>query len=224
MFFNFYIFNLLLYAALSNVSLKLFKDMLEPLGYNGGHLINFSEVQWIWQLVIFFFIADFVQWCVHYMLHHVPFFWKFHKTHHSVQEMGFAAHLRYHFFETFVYQTVKYTALSMLFGFSLENAFIVYSLTVLIGHLNHANLNISYGPFKYILNNPKMHIWHHAKELPESHPKGMNFGISLSIWDYIFRTNYIPSDGRDIELGFENIENFPENFFAQQVEPFKKQK
>ena len=85
-------------------------------------------------------------------------------------------------------------------------------------------MNISYGPLKYILNNPKMHIWHHAKELPASHPKGMNFGISLSIWDYIFRTNYIPSDGRDIELGFENVDEFPRNFFEQQIEPFKKGK
>lgn len=224
MFFNFYFFNLLLFAALSNVTLAFFKEALKPLGYEGGHLIDFSEISWAWQLVIFFFIADFVQWCIHYMLHHVPFMWKFHKVHHSVTEMGFAAHLRYHFLETFVYQSIKYITLSMLFGFHLEQAFIVYSLTVLIGHLNHANLNIDYGPLKYILNNPKMHIWHHAKELPKNRPNGMNYGISLSIWDYIFRTNYIPSDGRDIELGFEKIEKYPSNFFRQLIEPFKKEK
>lgn len=224
MFFNFYIFNLILYAALSNVSLKFFKDALRPLGYEGGHLIDFSEVTWAWQLIIFFIIADFVQWCVHYMLHHVPFFWKFHKVHHSVEEMGFAAHLRYHFLETFVYQSVKYISLSMIFGFQLEQAFIVYSFTVLIGHLNHANLNFDYGPLKYILNNPKMHIWHHAKELPANRPNGMNYGISLSVWDYIFRTNYVPSSGRDIKLGFEEVEKYPTNFFSQLIEPFKKSK
>ena len=49
----------------------------------------------------------------------------------------------------------------------------------------------------------------------------MNFGISLSIWDYLFKTNYVPSNGRDIELGFEKIEEFPEDFLSQQIEPFK---
>jgi sterol desaturase/sphingolipid hydroxylase (fatty acid hydroxylase superfamily) len=221
MFFNFYIFSLLLAAALSNVSYKAMMSVLKPLGYDGGHLIDFSSLHWGWQLIILFIIADFVQWSIHNMLHRVPFLWKFHKVHHSVKEMGFAAHLRYHFLETFVYQSLKYISLSMIFGFALENAFIVYTFTVLIGHLNHANINLDYGPLKYVLNNPKMHIWHHAKELPSSHPKGMNFGISLSLWDYLFGTNYIPSDGRDIELGFPNDENYPEGFVGQVVKPFQ---
>lgn len=224
MFFNFYIFNLLVYAALSSVSEKALIDLLSPIGYTGKPLIDFSGMPWGWELLVFFLIADVVQWGVHNLLHRVPFLWKFHKVHHSVKEMGFAAHLRYHFFETFAYQTFKYIALSMIFGFSYENAFIVYSLTVLIGHLNHANLGWDYGPLKYVLNNPKMHIWHHAKELPESHPKGMNFGISLSCWDYLFGTSYVPSDGRDIELGFENDEDYPKSFHEQLIDPFKSKK
>jgi sterol desaturase/sphingolipid hydroxylase (fatty acid hydroxylase superfamily) len=66
-----------------------------------------------------------------------------------------------------------------------------------------------------------MHIWHHAKEIPKEHPNGMNFGITLSIWDYLFKTNYIPHDGRDIELGFDGIEKYPQSFIDLQVEPFK---
>jgi len=89
--------------------------------------------------------------------------------------------------------------------------------TLLIGHLNHANLNLDYGPLRYILNNPKMHIWHHAKEMPNGYPNGINFGISLSLWDYIFGTAVIPSDGRDIELGFDGDENFPQGFGGQFV-------
>lgn len=224
MFFNFYIFHLLLFAALSNVSYELMMEALRPLGYNGGHLIDLSGMGWGWNLLFYFLIADFVQWCVHVLLHRVPFLWKFHKVHHSVKEMGFAAHLRYHFMETFVYQTFKYFSLSMLFGFDLSMGFIVYSLTVLIGHLNHANLDWDYGPLKYIFNNPKMHIWHHAKELPKSHPYGMNFGISLSLWDYIFKTDYIPSSGRDIELGFPDDEKYPQGFIGQMFTPFKKEK
>lgn len=224
MFFNFYIFHLLLYAALSNVFYEFVMDLLKPIGYQGGHLIDFSGFHWGVNLFLYFIIADFVQWNVHRLLHMVPFLWKFHKVHHSVKEMGFAAHLRYHFLETFVYQTFKYMALSMLFGFDLSMGFIVYSITVLIGHLNHSNLNLDYGPLKYVFNNPKMHIWHHAKELPAEHPTGVNFGISLSLWDYLFKTSYIPSEGRDIELGFDDDEQYPTTFWGQLIQPFKKKR
>jgi hypothetical protein len=43
----------------------------------------------------------------------------------------------------------------------------------------------------------------------------------LSLWDYFFGTNYIPYDGRDIELGFPNDENYPKGFVGQVVKPFR---
>lgn len=222
MFFNFFIFNLLLYIALSDITINLLNSLLAPLGYQGGHLLDTSGWAIGFQLLVFFLISDFVQWCVHVILHRVPFLWKIHKVHHSVKEMGFAAHLRYHFGETFVYNTFKYLTLTMIFGFDIQLAFIVHGFAITIGHLNHANIGWDYGPFKYIFNNPKMHIWHHAKELPKEHPYGMNYGISLSIWDYIFRTNYIPYEGRDIELGFENDEHYAPTFWQQLTAPFRK--
>lgn len=222
MFFNFFIFNLLLFIALSDVTVKLLSDLLAPLGYEGGHLINLSGWNIALQLVVFFLLSDFIQWCVHVLLHRVPFLWEFHKVHHSVKEMGFAAHLRYHFGETLVYNSFKYIGLYMIFGFNLELAFIVHAFSITVGHLNHANLGWDYGPLKYILNNPKMHIWHHSKALPQEHPYGMNYAISLSIWDYLFKTNYIPYNGRDIELGFDEDENYAPSFWKQVIAPFKR--
>lgn len=224
MFFNFFIFNLILFVALSNTTSHLFGSFMGLVGLPADHVFDLSGLN-IWvQLIIFFILADFVQWLVHVMLHRVPWLWEFHKLHHSVTEMGFAAHLRFHFMETVVYRTALYVFLSYLFNFELQYAFLMHMFTIAIGHLNHANLSWDYGPFKYILNNPKMHIWHHAKHLPEDHPFGMNFGITLSIWDYLFGKDYIPSDGRDIELGFDNVEDYPSNFLSQQIEPFKKRK
>jgi sterol desaturase/sphingolipid hydroxylase (fatty acid hydroxylase superfamily) len=64
-----------------------------------------------------------------------------------------------------------------------------------------------------------MHIWHHAKAMPSKY--GANFALSLSVWDYIFKTNFIPYDGRDVELGFEGDEQFPNDFFRQESYPLK---
>ncbi len=221
MFFNFYIFKLVIFMAFSNVTAAFFVDIF------GGDLTKFSlldlSVLPVWsQLLIFFIATDFIQWFTHILLHRFNFLWRFHKVHHSVEQMGFAAHLRYHWMENVFYTPMKYIAVMLMGGFTPELAYIVFYVAIAIGHLNHANLNLSYGPLKYIFNNPVMHIWHHSWELPKERKHGVNFGISLSLWDYIFRTNYIPSDGRDIQLGFPGLKKFPKTFFGQLFYGFRK--
>ena len=39
---------------------------------------------------------------------------------------------------------------------------------------------------------------YHAKKLPRNHRCGMNFGLTLSVWDYLFGSAYMPRKGRDI--------------------------
>ncbi len=225
MFFNFFLFNLFIFIALSNTTADLFGKIITAAGLPADHLLDMTFLP-VWaQLLFFFVVADLVQWLVHNALHRIPWMWRFHRLHHSVTEMGFAAHLRYHFMESVFYKTVLYLTIAYVLNLeNIENAFIVHSITILIGHLNHANLGWDYGIFKYLLNNPKMHIWHHAKELPDAYSKGANFAISLSVWDYLFNTNYIPASGRDIALGFEDIESYPEGFIDQQLEAFKRKK
>ncbi|MFN3939050.1 MAG: sterol desaturase family protein [Chitinophagales bacterium] len=220
MFFNFFLFSLIGFYAVSNVVVNLFNRFLGLLGIE--NLVALEIDSWpAWaQYLTLFIVADFIQWNVHRMLHHVNWMWEFHKVHHSVEQMGFAAHLRFHWMENVIYKSIQYIPLAMI-GFGLQDFFIVHIIALSVGHLNHANLNISYGPFKYILNNPKMHIWHHAKELP-GHPYGANYGITLSIWDYLFRTVYMPASGRDIELGFDNLDKFPHTFLGQLTYGFKK--
>lgn len=67
-----------------------------------------------------------------------------------------------------------------------------------------------------------MHMWHHAYNLPDSHRYGMNYGLSLSLWDYIFRTAYVPYSGKDIEIGFHGDQEFPQEFVGQITHGFAK--
>lgn len=221
--FNFFLFSLVGYNAISNVGVEVFNDFLGIFGIENIVAFHVNTLP-VWsQLLIMFIIADFIQWNVHRMLHRVPWMWKFHKVHHSVKEMGFAAQFRFHFMETIIYKSIQYIPLAMI-GFGIEQFFVIHMLAVFIGHLNHANVNWNYGKLGYIFNNPNMHIWHHAKELPPNHKYGMNYGLSLSIWDYLFGTAYIPESGRNIEIGFNGDENFPKDFKNQLTYPFKKQK
>ncbi len=222
LFFNFFLLNLFILIALSNVTENIFNDFLGVFNLQLASIQLFSvaTLPKVISLLIFFIIADFVQWNTHRLLHRIPLLWNIHKTHHSVKEMGFAAHFRYNWMEPIVYKSLLYIPIALIGGFSLEDVFIVHFISIAIGHLNHANLGWDYGFLKYIFNNPKMHIWHHSKEMPNKN--GVNFGISLSVWDYIFKTDYIPKNGRDIEIGFANDEKFPKNFIQQELYPFTK--
>jgi sterol desaturase/sphingolipid hydroxylase (fatty acid hydroxylase superfamily) len=220
MFFNFFLFSLIGYNAVSNVAVEAFNDFLALFGIN--NLVAFQIASWpVWsQFLLLFVVADFIQWNVHRWLHYSPWLWEFHKVHHSVEQMGFAAHLRYHWMETIVYKSVQYIPLSMI-GFGLDDFFILHLVTILIGHLNHANVKITYGPLKYVLNNPVMHLWHHAKNIPAG-SNGVNYGISLSLWDYLFGTAYIPNQNPNEQLGFEDQETFPKTFLQQLTHPWNK--
>ena len=270
MFFNFFLFSLIIYNAASNLIVDLFNDGIQAIsGFNlqASNPLNGAPM-WI-ILLVGFIVRDFVQWWVHRLLHSSKKLWEFHKVHHSVEQMGFAAHLRYHWMENVVYRTIEYIPLALL-GIGLYDFFIIHIFTLAIGHYNHSNItvpgyvtggilgllvgiaiassafdiqileqptfvNVSFvlagstlfgsvvlGPImKKLFNSPEMHIWHHAHDMPESHPNGINFGISLAIWDYIWGTAHIPYEGRDIKLGFPGVEEFPKDFLGQNLHGIK---
>lgn len=214
MFFNFFLFSLILYNAAAEVVVQLFHDLLALVGIRNLVAVELGSWPVAAQLLTLFVVRDFIQWNVHRVLHRVPWLWEFHKVHHSVGQMGFAAHLRYHWMENVVYRVFEYLPLAMI-GFGIDDFFVVHLFALAVGHFNHSNLYLPLGPLKYLLNNPQMHIWHHAKHWPESHPYGINFGLTLSVWDYLFGTAVIPHDGRDLELGFPGVEQFPKRFVGQ---------
>jgi len=216
MFFNFFIFSIVISGFY-----KLLEVLFSDIGISSKSLavIDLSSLPMWAQLILFFIVLDFVQWFTHVLLHKYSFLWNFHKVHHSVKEMGFAAHLRYHWMENVFYKPLKVFGVMILGGFEPEQAYIVHFAAITIGHLNHSNIKITWGPLKYIFNNPVMHLYHHAFTLPEG-SYGVNFGISLSLWDYIFKTNYVPEDSGTITLGFPGDEKFPQDFIHQNMYGF----
>jgi len=270
MFFNFFLFSLIIYNAASDVVVNLFNDGIKAVSNFDLQASNPMQGLPMWGiLLIGFVVRDFVQWMTHRLLHRFDFLWEFHKVHHSVEEMGFAAHLRYHWMETVVYRTLEYIPLALL-GIGLYDFFIIHIFTLAVGHYNHSNISvpgqvtggilggaigvliacsffdisilenptvltqltvilaaIAIGVLllgrimKYVFNSPEMHIWHHAYNLPAERRYGVNFGLTLAVWDYLFGTAHIPKDGRDIKLGFPGIESFPKRFTDQILHGWK---
>jgi sterol desaturase/sphingolipid hydroxylase (fatty acid hydroxylase superfamily) len=220
MFFNFFLFSLVAYNAISNVVVLAFNDFLGLFGVKNLIALNIEQLSTWAKLLTMFILRDFIQWNIHRLLHRVPWMWEFHKVHHSVEEMGFAAHLRYHWMENVIYRTLEYLPLAMI-GFGIQDFFVVHIFTLAIGHLNHANIYLPLGPLKYVFNSPQMHLWHHAEDVPEGR-YGVNFGLSLSTWDYLFGHAHVPKEDADLKLGFKNLQQFPKTFWGQISHPWKK--
>ena len=217
MYFNFFIFSIVISGVWAVLAFKFNQVGITTQSLS---LLSIDEYPMFVQLLIFFVLLDFLQWVTHRILHRVPFLWEFHKVHHSIKEMGFAGHLRYHWMENILYKPLKTIGVMLIGGFEPEQAFMVHFFTIVIGHLNHANLNWTYGPFKYIFNNPVMHLHHHTYNLPNDKPYGVNFGLTLSCWDYIFKTAHIPNANGETKLGYPGDNTMPKSFLRQLVYGF----
>lgn len=174
---------------------------------------------WV-QFVVLVVVKDFVEWNVHRLMHNVPWLWEFHKLHHSIEELDWIGNFRFHWGEIVVYKTLSYLPLAVL-GVDPRLMLVAGVLWTLMLDLNHANLGFGWGPLRYVLNSPKMHVWHHDVEV---HGKGgQNFGQVLSLWDWIFGTAYWPAEReRPERFGFAGMEHYPRGVVGRFVYPFWK--
>ncbi len=168
------------------------------------------------QALAFLVLADFLQWCIHNLLHRVPWLWTFHKVHHSITTMDWAGNFRFHWMEIVVYKVLQWLPLAWL-NASSEAVLAVAVVTTIWGDFNHANLGVGLGPLGYVLNSPRMHLWHHDQSGEGGVAK--NFGIMLSVWDFLFGTAYWPRQRSPQQLGYPGMQEMPESFYGQVLWP-----
>ena len=214
--FNGYFFGLLL----GFVDPYIFKPLNSAFGFITGispEFFNpFSSFPFIVRLILGLLLVDFIEYWFHRLLHFNNILWRIHKLHHSIKDMDWIGNMRFHPLEIVYYKYLKYFPLLFL-GLSPDVYIWTGIISLGIGYLNHSNLKWNYGPFRFILNSPRMHIYHHDKI---NHYKyGQNFAIVFSLWDFIFKTAYMP-DGQPEELGFKGDEKFPTGIHLQLLSPF----
>jgi len=186
----------------------------------GLQRLNLNVMQpapaWL-QFVVLLLVFDFLQWCIHNLLHRVSWLWEFHKVHHSILDMDWIGDWRFHWMEIVVYRSLLYVPAAFC-GFRGDVMFWVGIVNTLVGHFAHANLSWHIGKLRYVINSPEMHIWHHNH--PAEGPINRNFGITLSIWDWLFGTAYVPPKD-PARLGFEGDDRFPKQLPGQWLAPFQ---
>ena len=155
---------------------------------------------------------DFVQYWLH-RLFHGHALWPFHAIHHSAEDLDWTTTYRIHPLNFVVYSAGA-LALVRLIGFSPAAFLVIGPFNLVIGSLVHANLNWTFGPFRYVLASPVYHRWHHVKDRAIHN---RNFAPTFPVLDLIFGTYYMP---RGVLPEGYGVEGVPTNFVAQLIYPF----
>lgn len=148
-----------------------------------------ARAQPVWlQTIEVIVISDLGFYVAHRALHSVPFLWRFHAIHHSIEELDALAAHRVHPLDQLF---VKATSLLPIYalGFSVEPIIIAGLIYQWQALLIHSNIRIGFGPLKWVVASPHFHHWHHANERAAF---DKNFAGQLSIIDAIFGTMYMP--------------------------------
>lgn len=140
------------------------------------------------QFVEILFIVDLTSYWVHRAFHEIPFLWRFHSVHHSVEQMDWLAGSRLHVMDVVVTRLFGFLPI-FLAGFSPGAVYAYVAFVSFHAVYIHANVRHEWPWLRGILTTPEFHHWHHAAE-PEAINR--NYAVLLSCIDTIFGTAYRP--------------------------------
>lgn len=161
-------------------------------------------------------LLDFTaQYIVHYLLHKVPFMWKFHMIHHSDTEVDVTTGTRHHPGD-YMFREI-FALIAIVIGGIPFGVYMIYRiLTVVFTYWSHSNLKMPLGMDKalsYIFITPNTHKFHHHYQLPWT---DTNYGNIFSFWDRIFGT-FVYDDPNKIRYGIDILEDDKSNDLGYQL-------
>lgn len=179
------------------------------------HTAIVAQPVWV-QFLEVLLIADIGFYLVHRMFHTVPWLWKFHSIHHSIEEMDFIAAHRVHPVDQIL---TRSATLLPVFALDFSPAAILMFVTLYHWQslLIHSNVRIKFGPLRWLLATPEFHHWHHANQ-PEAIDK--NFAGQLPFLDVLFGTLYMPKGKVPEKYGID--QPVPSSYIGQLTHPFRR--
>jgi sterol desaturase/sphingolipid hydroxylase (fatty acid hydroxylase superfamily) len=179
----------------------------------------------VWlEITLAVILLDFSIYVQHVVVHMIPFFWRFHKVHHTDLDLDVSSALRFHPVEIIG---------SMLFKISIIFALGPTPLTVMIfeailngmAQFSHSNIKLPEkmdSIMRWFFVTPDMHRIHHSEEIDETNS---NYGFNFSIWDRALGT-YIAEARKtqpEIILGIKEYKDPREvSFLNLLIIPFRK--
>ncbi|MFN4112403.1 MAG: sterol desaturase family protein [Sphingomonadaceae bacterium] len=162
-------------------------------------------------------VADLVQYAVHRAFHAVPFLWRFHKVHHSVEVMDWLAGSRLHLVDVIVTRGLVLLPLVVL-GFAPVAVYAYLALVSFHAVFIHANFAPRLTWLERWIAMPRFHHWHHGLE---REARDVNFAVHLPMIDRWFGTYHMPEGRWPGGYGIAG-QRAPEGWARQLFWPFEK--
>lgn len=140
----------------------------------------------------------------------MPFLWRFHAIHHSIEELDWLAAHRVHPLDQIFVASCSLVPVFAL-GFSDFAVAIMGFTYMLQSLLIPANMRVGFGPLRWVAASPLYHHWHHAHG-----DRQVNFAAQLTYLDWIFGTLYLP-DKMPERLGIDDP--VPTDYLCQLAYP-----
>jgi sterol desaturase/sphingolipid hydroxylase (fatty acid hydroxylase superfamily) len=182
--------------------------------------------------VALFLAYEIAYWTDHMISHKVPFFWAFHKVHHTAEVLTPLTNFRVHPIESLKFGNVVALivgsvggGLAWLFGGG-EHQYLINDTNLLmvvflftLSHLQHSHFWIATtGVWGRIVMSPAHHQIHHSSDPAHFN---RNFGSSLAVWDWLAGALYIPTARRErLIFGVGVVVERPQSVTGVLITPF----
>jgi sterol desaturase/sphingolipid hydroxylase (fatty acid hydroxylase superfamily) len=154
-------------------------------------------------------VAELLGWWLHFVKHKNAFLWNFHFQHHRESQYNIWLTAHTHGLEVLASGVVM--ALTLLVaGFSVIAIEIYLAFYALMKFFQHSAHAYSLGVFDKLFITPDYHRLHHEVN------SRCNFGITLTVFDVLFRTVKWPAGAPDsLKLGISPESGIPYGFWKE---------
>lgn len=146
---------------------------------------------------------DLSSYFAHVLLHQSPLGWRFHRVHHSDEEVDVTTAFRQHPGES-LWRIAWQLPAIVLFALPMEVVALYLALSALNAQLEHANLRVPATldrSLRLLFVTPDMHKVHHSAEQRQT---DTNYANLFSLWDRLFGTYSRPA--KPLRYGLDGIE------------------
>ena len=151
----------------------------------------------------------------HRLSHTVPFLWRFHAVHHSIEDMDWLASGRLHPLDQ-AFTQACFLAPLLVLGYDGGVFGGVAVFFTALALFQHSNTRLRFPGVRWVINTPQWHHWHHS-----SHAEARDKNFGVPVVDRIFGTAYMPRGTYATEFGIPDPVP-PTNYVRQMAYPFTK--
>lgn len=182
-----------------------------------SHFGNFPQMEWSWFAIatlftlVFFLLEDLSRFSLHWAMHRLPFLWRFHRFHHSSQNLTPLTLFRIHPVEMMLYYARGLLVFGLvsgsfiyIFGKNLSGWQILgvdalgFIFNFFAANLRHSPIWMSFGKLESWFISPAQHQIHHSRHAQH---RDKNLGTCLTLWDKLLGS-HIPAGKQPLDLQF----------------------